>query len=210
MTVARLPGMGTRGRGWPRSPGAGRRGPHARNAPYPFQHGFTIIELLVVIGVIGLLMAFLVPMALKMFEKSAISNTKSRMQGLALGIGGYHEDFREFVDRVLIHYLWEGDGNGPPGRIRHFDLTLRPSRSERYYEAGGESIGTGTGPTRKFIRDYWGNEIAYQRFPATTGFGAYYTLTSNGPNVAPGGGDAQRDGAGARNGDDAGLPRCGA
>lgn len=74
--------------------------------------GFTIVELLVVIGVIGILAALLIPTISSVRAAARDANTRNTIQNLSSAINAYHADFRGYpgpLSNVQIEF-----GGGDP------------------------------------------------------------------------------------------------
>ncbi|MBI4230642.1 MAG: type II secretion system protein [Planctomycetes bacterium] len=173
------------------------------------RRGFTLIELLIVIAIISLFMFLLVPMVVGMRKKAQVANTRARMMSLSLALNDYYTDFREYIAPPLFQYLWLGDGvSGTPGKISHFDRTLRPASRERYLDVGDLPRGGPAAPPAPYpaptggmvawITDFWGGPIYYVVTPSPAPplppQEPQYTLQSYGPDQITGSGDANGDG----------------
>lgn len=74
--------------------------------------GFTIVELLVVIGVIGILAALLIPTISSVRAAARDANTRNTLQQLASAINAYHADYRGYpgpLSNIQIEF-----GGGDP------------------------------------------------------------------------------------------------
>src|SRR5580704_241934 len=64
-----------------------------RQHSYPRQQGFTLVELLVVIGIIVILIAILLPVVSKVRTEAYSANTLNTIQQLSSACERYYQDF---------------------------------------------------------------------------------------------------------------------
>ena len=62
------------------------------------RRGFTLVELLVVIGILAVLTAFVFPAIRSAMRKGKITETKTNIMSLATAIKGYYSDFNAYPD----------------------------------------------------------------------------------------------------------------
>ncbi|GAF75378.1 unnamed protein product, partial [marine sediment metagenome] len=62
------------------------------------RRGFTLVELLVVIGILAVLTAFVFPAIRGAMRKGKITETKTNIMALATAIKGYYSDFNAYPD----------------------------------------------------------------------------------------------------------------
>lgn len=127
-----------------------------------FVHGFTLLELLVVVSIIGLLAAFVGPRYFSQIGRSEVGVAKAQIEALTQALDAYRVD--------TGHYPTQAQGLG--------SLVDRPADEARW-----------NGPyLRKAVpKDPWGNAYLY-RVPGERG---EYDLISLGKDGAAGGsGDA--------------------
>nr|MBN2277690.1 prepilin-type N-terminal cleavage/methylation domain-containing protein [candidate division Zixibacteria bacterium] len=87
----------------------------------PHQHGFTLIELVIIIVVLGIIAAVAIPKFGSMTQNSKISATKDEMLRIKTAIIG---DARVISGGQYIDRGFEGDVGFPPSRL--VDLVIRP------------------------------------------------------------------------------------
>lgn len=125
----------------------------------PRQSGFTLVELLVVIGIIALLISMLLPALNKVREQAKITMCASNLRQCGVGLMNYTNDSRGMLPTNLDHY---------------FPLYLEAP----YYghELTGKLIALGNGPLRmgpgklypKYVTDariFWCPSLITQELP---------------------------------------------
>ena len=81
----------------------------ARTAPA--RPGFTLVELLVVIGIIGLLIGLLLPALGKVIERAKSTQTLGTMQEFAKACDAYFQEFGEYPEAIPSSVLYQGVAN---------------------------------------------------------------------------------------------------
>jgi general secretion pathway protein G len=129
--------------------------------------GFTLIEIMVVVVIIGLLAAFILPNVFGNVEKAQINKAKHDIQALETALTMYQLDNHKFPSTDLgLTALWQ----------RPNDPTVRNWRKNGYI--------------KRISADPWGNPYQYI-YPGTRG--QEYDLFSFGADGQEGGEDANAD-----------------
>jgi prepilin-type N-terminal cleavage/methylation domain-containing protein len=123
------------------------------------QGGFTLIELVMIIVVLGVLAAVAIPRFTGITESSRVNATKSELNALKRAIVGYPSAISggEYIDRGF-----EGDVGFIPSRLA--DLVVKPDSIPPYDRLNrlgwnGPYIDSSGGD---YLRDAWENTYIYQ------------------------------------------------
>lgn len=127
--------------------------------PYRFSSGFTLLELLVVVAIIGLLAAYVGPRYVAQLDKSEVATARSQIEALARALESYRLDV----------------GSYPSAERGLRALQERPTNNNRWH-----------GPylQKELPNDPWGNPYIYRNTPAN---GRDFVLFSYGRDGRPGG-----------------------
>lgn len=126
------------------------------------RRGFTLVEMLVVLGILVLLMALVVPRILGTQKQTDISATQIQLKMLRACLQRYALDMKDFpTTEQGLQSLIECPAN--------LDETVA-ARWKGPYTDGGE-----------LPKDAWGNDFQYE-FPPTQGTGDYPDVWSWGPD----------------------------
>jgi general secretion pathway protein G len=127
--------------------------------PFRFAGGFTLLELLVVVAIIGLLAAYVGPRYAAQLGKSEVTAARSQVEALARALESYRLDV----------------GTYPSAENGLRALQERPANNSRWH-----------GPylQKEIPNDPWGNPYFYRNTPAN---GREFVLLSYGRDGRPGG-----------------------
>ena len=130
-----------------------------KSIPYRFSSGFTLLELLVVVAIIGLLAAYVGPRYVAQLDKSEVATARSQIEALARALESYRLDV----------------GSYPSAERGLRALQERPANNTRWH-----------GPylQKELPNDPWGNPYIYRNTPVN---GRDFVLFSYGRDGRPGG-----------------------
>ncbi len=99
------------------------------------RRGFTLVELLVVIGILAVLTAFVFPAIRSAMRKGKITETKTNIMALATAIKGYYGDFNAYpdLDAKSLHQPYVSDATDAGEVEKDNDMVMR-LLTGRYYD----------------------------------------------------------------------------
>jgi len=124
------------------------------------QSGFSLVELVIIIVVLGILAAVAVPMFGNMINSSKISATKSELESLKRAIVG---NPRVVAGGELVDRGYQGDVGTAPAQLA--DLVTKPGSVAAYNKItrigwNGPYIDDNNGD---YLKDAWGNNYLYDQ-----------------------------------------------
>ncbi len=114
--------------------GVGRRPTHDRTSRRRTAHGFTVVELLVVVAVIGILVGLLLPAVQAAREAARRLQCVSNLKQLALALHNYHDVYREFPPESVGTTEPSGPWGSGHWRLSAYNRRSWMSHTLPYYE----------------------------------------------------------------------------
>jgi general secretion pathway protein G len=139
--------------------------------------GFTLLEIIVVIGIITLMAGIMIPMVYRVWESSEIDTTKERISDLKKAMVG---DPNLMQNGVRTHFGFAGDIGRLPVPDSLQDLVQQPTWIANNWN--GPYLPRGFDPN-DYATDAWGTLIHYT---PSGGPGELMELRSYGPDRSPG------------------------
>jgi len=132
------------------------------------RHGFTLVEMLIVLAILVGLAALVVPRLLGTQKKADVNNTKAQIGMLRGCLQNYHLDMKRF-----------------PSTEEGLAALVAPTSGAEEGLEGTTTVASNWGgpytETGELPRDPWGNEYHYE-FPPTHGKGDFPDIWSFGPD----------------------------
>ncbi|OGW30478.1 MAG: hypothetical protein A2X59_09965 [Nitrospirae bacterium GWC2_42_7] len=125
--------------------------------------GFTLIEVIVVAGIIAILAGILVPMIFKEIDESKITRASADIRSISSAIFVFRKDIGQWpvMDNTCTANLTllVGDGNVPNGAVAHgFDQTAQSSYNDHLPQDVNGCYANWKGPyIARISADPWGN-----------------------------------------------------
>jgi prepilin-type N-terminal cleavage/methylation domain-containing protein len=164
----------------------------------PRHRGFTIIELMIVIGIIVLLMAILLPSLGKMYDSAHKAKAMSQLTAIHEGLNAYYQQFNIYppssgtlgtanrgstllAEALLGYQDYSVDGAGPSNGDPQYGFRVRKTNAAM--GAAGEIYGPYVTTDPKTFNgsafiDTWGKEIVYYRSSQAGVAGGSASITS--------------------------------
>lgn len=115
-------------------------------------HGFTLIEVMVVIAIVSILAGMLIPFVYRLWESNDIETTRERMMEIKRAIVG---DSRLMQNGIRTHYGYVGDCGQLPSKIKNLI-----EQDTECLGWKGPYLLPGFDPN-KYDKDSWGEKIEY-------------------------------------------------
>lgn len=144
-----------------------RRQGRGKSVNNPWQHGFTLMEMLVVLVIIGLISAVAVPQIMKLLDSAKHKAAKLQLETVGQSLNHYSID--------MGHY---------PSQQEGLQVLLKGPQDDPSWD--GPYV---RGPEQ--LKDPWGRALTYQA-PGTNGAKGF-VLRTLGADNAPGGSGDDRD-----------------
>ncbi|MFH1230641.1 MAG: type II secretion system protein [Planctomycetota bacterium] len=165
-------------------------------------NGFTLLELLVVIGIIAILATMLIPNLAYVRTRAKISATKTLLSHIQSGLESYYAVYGDYPPTDLSD-IYPGTSNGVNNGIESVVACLSDQKkggpfllsisSDKYTNLDGDSCSTpptnwwfGDTQLREIV-DVWNNPLVYfhSRDYDNPGKGSNYSFTRSGDAIAP-------------------------
>lgn len=123
--------------------------------------GFTLVELLVVLAIIGILAGIMLPVAGKVRYRGQVATTQGLIRNLEQAMEAYKADSGVYPEH------WDPPALPPNGKPTFIYYLLETGRGAPYIDKSELTLSAANTPTRETDRllDIWGHAFQYYRAP---------------------------------------------
>ena len=123
--------------------------------------GFTLIEILVVVAIIGILISIILPVLSRVRDQAKATRTRSLMDVLTIACDLYYNDWGGIFPPAFANPTSPSKNEGI--EMLYKGLTTREGRSTRDYarDVSNDDLGDSDGDGAREFHDAWGNPLVY-------------------------------------------------